>query len=109
MAIGSLETRGLGPSVIALDEMAKSANVTFAGYAVFDGLVTVRVTGDLSAVRQAIDAGIRAASQVGQVVAAKVIAKIPGNMGELLPETAGELAIGPGSAYFMAPMGKAER
>lgn len=84
-AIGLIETRGFAPMVMALDAMTKAANVTLDGYVMLDGLVTVKVSGDLSAVKHAVEAGEQAARQVGEVVSAKVIAAVRGDMANVLP------------------------
>jgi len=75
-ALGLIETRGLVGSIEALDAMVKSANVRlverkFSG----GGLVTVMIEGDVGAVKAAVDAGAAAASALGTVVAAHVIAR----------------------------------
>jgi microcompartment protein CcmL/EutN len=93
-AIGLIETRGFAPMVMALDAMTKAANVTFDGHTMFDGLVTAMVSGELSAVKYAIETGEQAARQVGEVVSVKVIATVRGNMAEMLPSGGGKLTLG---------------
>src|SRR5919202_2393820 len=85
-AIGMVETRGHVPAIEAADAMVKAANVELIGYeSVGGGLVTSIVRGDVSAVRAATDSGAAAASKVGQVVAAHVIAKPHDTLGDTLP------------------------
>ncbi len=74
-AIGMIETRGLVALVEATDTMLKSANVNLVGpmTQVGNAMVSVVVTGDVAAVKAAIDAGAEAASKVGEVVAVQVI------------------------------------
>ena len=73
-AIGMIETRGLVPLVQAADAALKAAHVTLAGWRkVGSGLCTVCVTGDVAAVRSAVDAGAEAGRLVGEVVRVHVI------------------------------------
>ncbi len=56
--------------------MVKAADVRLAGIEVIGGgYVTVAVTGEIGAVRTAVDAGVEAANQTGKVHCANVIAK----------------------------------
>jgi ethanolamine utilization protein EutM len=73
-AIGLLETKGLVALVEATDAMAKAANVTIVKkVAIGGGLVTTVVKGDVGSVRAAVEAGVQAAQQVGEVTASHVI------------------------------------
>jgi microcompartment protein CcmL/EutN len=75
-AIGMIETRGFTGSVEATDAMAKAANVTIARtIAIGGGLITVICRGDVASVKAAVDAGGKAASKVGELVASHVIAR----------------------------------
>lgn len=75
-AIGMIETKGLIAIIEAADAALKSANVTYAGQSkVGSGLVSVTFTGDVAAVKAAVDAGAEAAAKVGQVVSVNVIAR----------------------------------
>ena len=75
-AIGMIETRGFTGSVEATDAMAKAANVTIARtIPIGGGLITVICRGDVASVKAAIDAGGKAASKVGELVASHVIAR----------------------------------
>jgi len=73
-ALGLIETVGLVGSLEAADAAIKAAVVTlqeisFPGA----GLVTVKIIGEVSAVKSAVDAGVAAAQKVGKVVGAHVI------------------------------------
>lgn len=73
---GFIEVVGYTPAVAAADAMVKAADVTLAGCEVIGGgYVTVAVTGEIGAVRTAVDAGTEAARQAGEVHCANVIAK----------------------------------
>jgi ethanolamine utilization protein EutM len=75
-AIGMIETRGFTSSVEATDAMAKAANVTISRtIAIGGGLITVICRGDVASVNAAVDAGSKAASKVGELVASHVIAR----------------------------------
>lgn len=75
-AIGLIETRGFTGSVEATDAMAKAANVTIARtIPIGGGLITVICRGDVASVKAAVDAGGKAASKVGELVASHVIAR----------------------------------
>ncbi len=87
-AIGLLETRGLTALVAGTDAMLKSANVTLVGpmKSVGNAIVTAIVTGDVAAVKAAIDAGAGAARQYGEVLAAQVIARPHDDLATVLPK-----------------------
>lgn len=73
-AIGLVETKGLVGLIEATDAMAKAANVTIVKrVSIAGGLVTVVVRGDVGSVRAAVEAGVQAAQQVGEVIASHVI------------------------------------
>ncbi len=73
-AIGLIETRGLVALVEATDAMAKAANVQIVKQVQIGGAyVTTIVKGDVGSVRAAVEAGVTAASQVGELVASHVI------------------------------------
>jgi len=75
-AIGMIETRGHVGVVEASDAMLKSASVELVRtIPIGGGLVTVLVKGDVGSVKAAIEAGAEAASKVGELVAAHVIAR----------------------------------
>ena len=74
-ALGFIETIGLVAAAEAADSALKAASVSLIGkQSVGAGLFTVILTGDVAAVKAAVDAGAESASAVGQVVASQVIA-----------------------------------
>ena len=74
-ALGFIETIGLVTAAEAADSALKAASVYLIGkQSVGAGLFTVILTGDVAAVKSAVDAGVESASAVGQVVASQVIA-----------------------------------
>jgi ethanolamine utilization protein EutM len=87
-ALGLLETRGLTALVTGTDAMLKSANVTLVCpmKQVGNALVTAIVTGDVAAVKSAVDAGAQAARTVGEVVSVQVIARPHSDVGGILPK-----------------------
>ena len=75
-ALGMIETRGHTVLVEASDAMLKAADVTLIkSVAIGGGYVTVMVQGDVGSVKAAVDAGADAASKVGELVSAHVIAR----------------------------------
>ena len=66
-ALGLIETKGLLATIEAADAMVKSANVNILEKVyVGGGLVSVTITGDVGAVKSAIDAGISAVNRLGE-------------------------------------------
>ena len=85
-ALGMVETKGLVASIEAADAMVKAANVTLIGKVhVGGGLVTVRVRGDVGAVKAATDAGAAAAGNIGELVSVHVIPRPHGEVELILP------------------------
>lgn len=73
-AIGTIETKGTISAIEALDAAMKAANVKFLRKdKPGSGYVAVTVTGDVAAVKAAVDAGAEAARRVGEVIAVNVI------------------------------------
>jgi microcompartment protein CcmL/EutN len=77
MAIGLIETIAMVAAVEAADAALKSANVTLLGIenAQGKGMMTVIVTGDVGAVKAAVEAAAVKAAAIGSVVSTKVIAR----------------------------------
>jgi ethanolamine utilization protein EutM len=74
-ALGFIETKGFVAAVEAADSALKAANVSLVGQKrVGSGLVAVILTGDVAAVKAAVEAGAESAAAIGQVVAVQVIA-----------------------------------
>ena len=85
-AIGLLETRSLTGAIDATDAMTKAAEVKLVGTVkIGSGLVIVVVTGDVPAVRAAIEAGRQAAEMVGEVYATHVIPQPDDAITTILP------------------------
>lgn len=85
-ALGMIETRGMVALVEATDAALKAANVEYKGWKqVGSGLVTVVLTGDVAAVKAAVDAGAAAAAKVGEVVSVNVIARPHNEIAGILP------------------------
>lgn len=85
-ALGMIETRGFAALVEASDAMVKAAKVELVGYEkTGGGYVTAVVRGDVAAVKAAIEAGVRGAEKIGEVVSTHVIARPHANIDEALP------------------------
>ena len=86
-ALGLIETKGLTALIEASDAMLKAANVTMVGWdKVGSGMVTSIVTGDVGAVKAAVDAGAEAAGRVGEVLSVHVIARPHDDIVNVLPK-----------------------
>lgn len=82
-----IETKGLVCLIEATDAMLKAANVQMVGWEkVGSGLVTAFVTGDVAAVKAAIDAGANAAGKIGEVISVQVIPRPHDELGAVLPK-----------------------
>lgn len=85
-ALGMIETRGFTAMVEAADAMLKAAKVELTGYEkTGGGYVTAIVRGDVASVRAAVDAGVRAAEKVGEIVSTHVIPRPHQNVDSALP------------------------
>jgi len=88
-ALGLIETRGLVGAIEAADAMVKAANVTLAGKEqISAGLVTVKVLGEVAAVKASVDAGAAAAQRVGELVSVHVIPQPDEQLISIFPEIA---------------------
>ncbi|MGZ6340599.1 MAG: BMC domain-containing protein [Candidatus Limnocylindrales bacterium] len=85
-ALWMIEARGFAAMVEAADAMVKAAKVELVSYEkTGGGYVTAIVRGDVAAVKAAVDAGVRNAEKVGEVVASHVIARPHTNIDLVLP------------------------
>ena len=85
-ALGMIEARGFAAMVEAADAMVKAAKVELVSFEkTGGGYVTAVVRGDVAAVKAAVEAGSRAATKVGEVVATHVIARPHTNVDLVLP------------------------
>jgi ethanolamine utilization protein EutM len=74
LALGLIETKGLVGAIEAADAMLKAANVKLISKEkITAALVTIKIVGEVAAVRSAIDAGAAAAQRVGQLVSTHII------------------------------------
>jgi ethanolamine utilization protein EutM len=85
-ALGMIETRGFAAMVEAADAMVKAARVELAAYEkIGGGYCTAVVRGDVAAVKAAVEAGVRGAEKVGEVVSVHVIPRPHANIDLVLP------------------------
>ncbi|PHV69430.1 ethanolamine utilization protein EutM [Sporanaerobium hydrogeniformans] len=86
-AVGMIETYGLIASIEAADAMLKAADVSLIGSEkIGAGLVTVMVQGDVGAVKAATEAGVTAASRVGECVSVHVIPRPHTSVSTVMPK-----------------------
>lgn len=84
-ALGLIETRGLIGSIEAADAATKAAEVKLVGREkIRGGFVTIKVIGDVAAVRAAVDAGAAAAARVGELISTHVIPRPIGELKDLI-------------------------
>lgn len=73
-AIGMIETRSLIGAIEAADSMVKAANVRIVDFQlVGSGLVSVTVSGDVGAVKAAVETGRLQAEKVSEIVSHNVV------------------------------------
>lgn len=73
-AIGFVETRSLVGALEAADTMSKTANVKVHDFRfVGSGVVSVTVSGDVAAVKAAVENGRQSAEQISEIISANVI------------------------------------
>jgi ethanolamine utilization protein EutM len=77
-ALGLIETVGYLTAVSAADAAVKAANVEIVGIEKVIGVdgylgVTINLSGDVAAVKSAVEAGVNAAERVGKVISSHVI------------------------------------
>ena len=83
-AIGMIECKGLISLIEASDAALKSADVTMNGWEkIGRGIVTGFFTGDVAAVKAAVEAGADAAGSVGEVLSVQVIPRPHDDLGKL--------------------------
>ncbi|MFA8341934.1 MAG: BMC domain-containing protein [Rhodothermaceae bacterium] len=99
-ALGLLETKGLIGAIEAADAMAKAADITIVSKEKSTAaLVTIKITGDTSAVRAALDAGAVAAESIGQLISVHLIPS-PDDQIEYLITNTEKIAVKPGEDNF---------
>ena len=85
-ALGFIETRSLTGAIEASDAMTKAANVVLVGTEkIGSGLVNVVITGEVDAVRAAVEAGEAVAKKLGEVYAVHVIPRPAEGIEKILP------------------------
>lgn len=76
-ALGLIETYGYVGAVEAADAALKAANVTLVDLVMVGaGIMTLTMTGDVSAVKASVDAGAASAERVGILLSSHVIARL---------------------------------
>ncbi|WP_211315279.1 BMC domain-containing protein [Photobacterium lipolyticum] len=113
MSLGVIETRGLIAAISAADTACKAADVSITSYKkIGSGLVSVCFSGEISAVKTAIECGVVAVHPPEHVLASLVIARpdqsvvnlLAGIRGKKQPVTAEEII--PTSVAKKAPSQK---
>jgi microcompartment protein CcmL/EutN len=85
LALGLIETKGLIGAIEAADAMVKAANVKLVSKEkITAALVTVKIIGEVAAVKSAVDAGAAAAQRVSQLISAHVIPRPDDQLDEII-------------------------
>ena len=85
-ALGMIEARSFPAMVEAADAMVKAAKVELVSMEkTGGGYVTAVVRGDVASVKAAVDAGVRSAEKVGEIIGTHVIARPHVNVDLALP------------------------
>lgn len=94
-SLGLIETQGLAAGIEAADAAVKSANVELVGYELTKGggWTTIKIQGDVGAVKAAVDAARIAANKVTRTVSTRVIARPSAGLDMLVhnPDTVGDV------------------
>ncbi|MCM1991233.1 BMC domain-containing protein [Oceanirhabdus seepicola] len=84
-AMGLVETYGYVGAVEALDVALKSANVKLLGCEyVKGGIVTIKITGDVAAVKASVEAASIAAENIGNLITTHVIPRVSDEVFEMV-------------------------
>lgn len=88
-SLGLIEVVGLVGAVEAGDTAVKAANVRLLGYELTKGggMVTVKIEGEVSAVKAAVDAAVMAAEKLTTVVSHLVIARPSEEVAKMIEST----------------------
>ena len=86
-ALGLIEVVGLTNAIIVADTMLKASNIKMEDVEITKGMgfVTVKVSGDVGAVKAATDAGAAAAQRVGELLSVHVIPRPHTEVETILP------------------------
>lgn len=84
-ALGFVETIGMVPAIAAADKMLKASDVELISYEnIGSTLVTIMVKGDVAAVRASVEAGVAAASEIGELTAHNVMPRPVKGVGDIV-------------------------
>lgn len=88
LALGLIETKGLIGAIEAADAMAKAADVKIINKEKSTAaLVTIKIEGEVAAVKSAVDAGAAAAQRIGQLLTAHVIPRPHNDIDFIISQT----------------------
>ncbi len=84
-ALGLIETLGMVPAINGTDQMLKAANVELISYEnIGSTLVAVMVKGDVAAVKASVEAGAKAAAEIGKLTAHNVMPRPIKGVGDIV-------------------------
>ncbi len=107
-ALGLIEAIGLPAAIAAADTAAKAANIQLLGYELTKGggLVTVKLIGDVAAVKASVEAGGAEAKRVHGLWAVHII---PRPASGITPMVLAEQVHAQDSLQILPPQGKTEK
>lgn len=98
-ALGLVETKGLVGAIEAADVMLKTAAVQLIGIEnTIAALLTVKIVGDIGAVKAAVDAGASAAEKIGELISCHVIPRPHEDMESIIYNQSDEINSGGAAA-----------
>lgn len=90
-AIGMVEIRSFAGAIEATDAMLKAASVKVLDFQIVgSGLVSITVTGDVSAVMAAVESGKERGGQIGEVISANIIPRPHDEVDKIFDLSGGE-------------------
>lgn len=108
-ALGLIENRSYLSSIVAADTALKAANVTLIDMEIIrGGYVTVKLIGDVGAVKAAVEAAKDAAESFGALISAHVIPRMHEETAKLIEKQKGRPAASPEGAKPTAKQEKEE-
>ena len=87
-ALGLVETKGLVAAIEAANAMVNTSNITIEGKEISsEGFVTIKVRGEITSIKTAVEIGAQAAYKVGEVISVHVIELISEELEALFSDT----------------------
>ncbi len=109
-ALGLIETMGLVAAIGAADSALKSADVQFIGFDFAgNGGTTVKIEGEVSAVKFAVETGVATAKKIYQVISWHVIPRPDNGMNSVILTNPKKVIFASGSNIKTAGKGRVKK